>query len=161
MGTGWTFVWSYNAAWAIIMACNFVLMTIGAFWFWPRYIGTICNCCLGCCHISGIGFMLAGALNPYPRICSFNKSTAEYKGDYEWDYDGMTYQNEHSLMLGFAIVQLIFWTVQCCCCCLPLCTTPVKDEAHKAEKDGKKQLKKMEKEMTKQNMQMQMQMQQN
>ena len=90
-GTGWTFVWSYNAAWAIIMGLNFILMTIGAFWFWPRFIGTWCNCCLGCCHISGISFMLAGATNPMGRICSYNKSTVEYKGDYEWDYDGMSY----------------------------------------------------------------------
>jgi len=128
------------------MGVNFILMTIGAFWFWPRFIGTWCNCCLGCCHITGISFMLAGATNPMGRYCAFNKSTVEYKGDYEWDFDGMTYQSEHSMMFGLAIVQLLFWFIQCYCCCLPLIYTPVKDDAHTAKKEHKKYEKEIKKQ---------------
>ena len=49
------------------------------------------------------------------------------------------------MMFAFAIVQFIFWTIQCYCCCLPLIYTPVKD--HEAKKEQKKEEKKNEKEM--------------
>ena len=51
------------------------------------------------------------------------------------------------MMFAFAIVQFIFWTVQCYCCCLPLIYTPVKDVSHEAKKEHKKEEKKTEKEM--------------
>ena len=104
VGTGWTFIWSYNAAWAIIMGANFILLTFGAYWFWPRYIGSILNCCFGIFHISGVSMMFAGVMNPAPQLCALNKSTVAYKGDYEWDYDGITYSNEYSILTIFAIV---------------------------------------------------------
>ena len=53
------------------------------------------------------------------------------------------------MMFAFAIIQLIFWTVQCYCCCLPLIYTPVKDVSHEAKKEHKKEEKKTEKEMKK------------
>ena len=45
------------------------------------------------------------------QLCAYNKSTVEYKGDYKWDYDGMTYSDEQRMMFILAVVQAIFWTV--------------------------------------------------
>ena len=84
-GTSWTIIWMYNAVWVLIMGINFIMLAIGAFWFWPRYVGTVLNCCFGCCHCSAIMWMLSGVLGPAGRICSFNISTSTYQGDYEWD----------------------------------------------------------------------------
>ena len=135
------------------MAVNFIVLTIGAFWFWPRFIGTICNCFLSCCHGIGVGFLFAGALNPYPRICSYNKSTSSYEGDYEWNYEGMTYEREHGMMFFLGVLQFIIMCAQCCCCCLPLCCTPAKDDS------GKKELKQMRRDIAAQQQNVQMQQQ--
>lgn len=95
--------------------------------------------------------MFSGVTSPISRACGMNKSTSTYKGDYEWDYSGTSYENEYFIMFAFAIVQTIFWTVQCYCCCIPLFTTPVKDKEYEAEKKEKKEAKKELKEQEKMN----------
>lgn len=84
-GTGWSIAWYYNAVWMCIMGCNFILLTFGAKWFWPRLIGTWLNMAFGCCHCSGIGLLMAGVTGPFGVICGYNKSTSTYEGDFKWD----------------------------------------------------------------------------
>lgn len=80
-GTQWSVVWSFNGSLMIIQAFNFIALTIGAFWFYPRFFGTICNCCLGCCHFYGIVAALNGAVGPYGIWCGMNVGPVEYKGN--------------------------------------------------------------------------------
>jgi len=87
-GTGWSFVWAWNAAWMIIMGLNFIVLAVGSHFWWPRFVGTIMNCCFGICHLVGIIFMIMGATSPFARICFYNKSTSSYKGDYEMNFEG-------------------------------------------------------------------------
>ena len=74
--------------------------------------------------------MMAGTLGPQGILCGYNISTAAYKGDYEWDESGMSYQGEYTMMFFMAWLQLIFLIAQCCCCCVPLLSTPVKDDEY-------------------------------
>lgn len=46
-GTGWTFIWFVNAITMIAQSLNFMLMTCGSWWFWPRVIGTFMSWVLG------------------------------------------------------------------------------------------------------------------
>ena len=64
-----------------------------------------------------------------------------YKGDGEFKDNGPTYQDDANLMLGLAIIQIVFFSAQCCCCWIPLYTTPVKD----AEYDKKREARKVNK----------------
>ena len=60
MGTGWSFVWAWNMAWSIILGLNFIVLAVGAFYWWPRYIGTLCNYVLCNCHLLGVILMFVG-----------------------------------------------------------------------------------------------------
>ena len=57
-GTGWSFVWAWNAASCIVMGCNFIVIAVGAFFWWPRLIGTMLNYLLCCCHLVGFVTMI-------------------------------------------------------------------------------------------------------
>jgi len=117
-----------------------IFLAFGGFWWYPRLIGTMTNfCCACCCHISAVSLLFGGRLNPFGKICSYNLSTSTYKGDLEWE-DKPTYQDDANKMLILAVVQLIFWCVQCCCCCIPLFMTPVKDKEYEQEKKRGKEI---------------------
>lgn len=126
-GTGWSFIWAWNAAWCIIMAINFLVLTFGACFFWPRYIGTVCNWFLCICHLVGFIVMILGAAAPMGRICSYNKGTSTYDGDYKFVWDGMTYQGDHAVLVGLGIFMAILWCCQVFVCCAPCLLTPAKD----------------------------------
>ena len=63
-GTQWTAVWNFNAYILMVQMANYLLLMLGAFWFWPRCIGTICNCCCGCCHLLGILSIFGSRFSP-------------------------------------------------------------------------------------------------
>jgi hypothetical protein len=64
--TGWTYVWAINGYIMIAQAVNFIVMTIGAFFFYPRCIGTILNFLLACCcHSTAISIALAARFLPF------------------------------------------------------------------------------------------------
>lgn len=134
-GNGWSFVWAWVGAWWVIMGVNFLVMTFGAWFWWPRYIGCIMNCCLANCTLIGGIVSIVAVGRPYGRICSYNRSTSTYKGDYEWDFDGMTYEDEFGMLLGVGVLSFVFWFFQCCCCWIPCYTTPLKakDSSNKYE----------------------------
>jgi len=113
------------------MGVNFLVMTFGTWFWWPRYIGCIMNCCLANCTLIGGIVSIVAVGRPYGRICSYNRSTSTYKGDYEWDFDGRTYEDEFGMILGVGVLSFVFWFIQCCCCWIPCYTTPLtsKDSA--------------------------------
>ena len=127
VGTGWSFVFAWNASWLIIMGFNFLTMMCGAFYWWPRFFGAVCNYFLCIMHLVGIIFTGVALGSPYGRICSYNKSINTYEGDYKWDWEGNTYDGDHGLLLATFVLMLIFWIIQVTCCCLPCCMTPVKE----------------------------------
>jgi len=73
------------------MGCNFILMTLGAAYWWPRIIGCGCNCILSLLNIVSIIFMLGGATSTFGQICFYNQMTSTYNGDYVWSAEGATY----------------------------------------------------------------------
>lgn len=87
MGTGWSFVWAWNMAWCTMMFINFVLLTFGAYYWWPRFIGSIMNFALCNCHLVGVILMIVGVTNPYARMCQYNKATSTYDEKYWWHWD--------------------------------------------------------------------------
>ena len=76
----------------VIMGCNFILLALGAFCFWPRLIGTYCNCFFGALNCVGAGIALAGVFSPLGIVCGYNKASNTVKDDDFDDSDsGMTY----------------------------------------------------------------------
>ena len=73
-GTGWTFVWNLNSTVMFCQALNFLTLTFGAFYFYPRVIGTYCNLLLGTCHLLAIFIAFMSAKTPWGHFCSFNQS---------------------------------------------------------------------------------------
>ena len=89
-GTEWTMAWSFNASIMIIQGINFIVLSIGAFYFYPRLIGTFCNFCLGCCHLSAFSVALSTRYSAPGAICAINISPNQYDEDKGWD-DEWTY----------------------------------------------------------------------
>lgn len=92
-GTAWTEAWSFNASIMIIQGINFILLSVGAFYFYPRLIGTFCNFCLGCCHLSAFSMALAARYSPAGAICAVNISSNQYEGDGQFN-DEWTYKKD-------------------------------------------------------------------
>ena len=109
------------------MALNFVLLTFGAFWFYPRLIGTFINCCCGCCNLGGFIFALGVRFNPLGAHCVLNVAPLQYEGDSQFN-DSWTYKKDGGVLAAFGTLQIIFWFCQCYCCHLPLYYTPNKPE---------------------------------
>jgi len=63
-GTQWTSTFTFNSIVLIIMALNYITMAIGGFYLFPRIIGTICNCCCGCCHFAAFITVLSVRFGP-------------------------------------------------------------------------------------------------
>ena len=77
----------------IIQGINFILLSVGAFYFYPRLIGTFCNFCLGCCHLSAFSMALAARYSPAGAICAVNISSNQYEGDGQFN-DEWTYKKD-------------------------------------------------------------------
>ena len=105
------------------MAANFVIMTLGAFYFYPRIIGTFINCCYGCCHLIAWTLILGMRFNPIGNHCVLNVAPLQYTGDNTFD-DSWTYKKDGSVLAILGALQFILWCCQCYCCWLPLYCTP-------------------------------------
>ena len=142
----------FNAAVLIICFINFLLMTLGAFFWYPRLFGTLCNCCCSCCHCLAWAAALAVRFNPVGIWCGFNVAPIQYEGNRKFN-DSHTFKSDGGILAAFGILQLIFWCCQCYCCWLPLYWTPeasgasssttvktlsvdTKDKKKKKKKDG-------------------------
>jgi len=101
-GTEWTQAWSFNASIMIIQGINFIVLSIGAFYFYPRLIGTFCNFCLGCCHLSAFSIAIAARYSPAGALCAINISPNQVDGK-TWS-DEWTYQKEGQLLGALGIV---------------------------------------------------------
>ena len=127
MGTGWSFVWAWNMAWSIMLFINFVILTFGAYYWWPRFIGTVMNYALCPCHLAGVILMIVGVTNPYARMCQYNKATSTYDEKYWWHWDRQTYEDDYHFMLYGAMGMGVCWCIQVCLCCIPCYWTPTKE----------------------------------
>jgi len=143
-GTGWSEAFNFNAAMLILMSLNFITMTIGAFWYYPRLIGTFCNCCCGCCHFAAFTVALAYRTNPLGAYCSANVAGIQYEGNGKYN-DSWTYKKDGGVLMALGAIQIILWCVQCYCCCLPLYWTPSVDEVVVVKTVEKKEKKKKKK----------------
>lgn len=72
VGTQWTAIFAFNAAILLMTAINLLAMTLGAFWFYPRYCSNIINCFCGCFGLVGFSLTLAFRHNPIGKACSIN-----------------------------------------------------------------------------------------
>ena len=70
---------------------NYILLMVGAFWFYPRLIGCCCNLCCGCCNLMTIFSAFAARNGPFGRGCELNIAPNTYLGNEEWDEQGSTY----------------------------------------------------------------------
>ena len=89
---------------AIAMSINFLILTAGSIFFWPRCIGTCINLLLGLSHAYGIYLMYLGWSNPFSRLCAMNVSTSAYDGDYRWNFEGRSYADDHIALMYLVIL---------------------------------------------------------
>ena len=87
-----------------MQSANFVLMAVGGFFYYPRLIGTIINCCLACpCHFTAFVMMFVRRNNPIGDLCSYNEAPSTYEGDGQWDIGGDTYEDDARKMKVMAV----------------------------------------------------------
>jgi len=125
-GTQWLGTFLFNGLCLIITAMNFLVLTCGAFYFYPRYFGTLCNFCYSCCHCSAWLACMTMRFNPIGALCAANVAPSTYK-DGKWD-DSTTYKSDGGMLAALGILQAMFWFCQCCFCCLPCLLTPVAEK---------------------------------
>ena len=142
LNTGWKLVWAWNGAWMVIIGCNFLLLTLGSCFFWPRLIGTYLNCSLAFCSFAGAMMGIASVVSPIGRSCAFNHAYNTLDSDDTFLDEGLRYSDEYGVIFGLAFYQIILVFLQCCCCSCPLFCTPVKDAEHDKEKKEKKKKEK-------------------
>ena len=106
-GTNWKAIWMFNGAWMIIMGCNYILLALGSFCFWPRLVGTYLNACFGCCGCSGAIAAISVATFPMGAYCAFNEAGNTINDDDTFDEEGMNYQTDQAMMLIFGCLQLL------------------------------------------------------
>ena len=97
---------------------------IGACFFYARFIGTVCNCCLSCCHLIALIAGLIYSGGPLGIYCSYNVASVDYEGNYRFKVDRGTYQDDRNLMKNLSIVQLVLFIIQFFFCWAPLHMTP-------------------------------------
>jgi len=102
-GTQWAGAFSFNATVLIFSFANFVLLMIGAFWFYPRLFGTCFNCCLGIFHFAAWIHGLNVRFSPLGRACALNVAGNEYEGDGKWN-DSMTYKKDANILVAFGTI---------------------------------------------------------
>ena len=144
-GTRWSAAFSSNAVFLILMFLNYITLTFGAFWYYPRLIGTICNCCCGCAHFGTMVAALSYRFSPYGNYCAANEGGNAHLGGGKFD-DSWTFKKDGQTLAALGAIQCIFWIIQCYCCCLPLYLTPSDNEVvqvvvQKVEKKEKKKKK--------------------
>ena len=109
-GTQWSQAFTFNAVILLISFFNFCLLMVGAFWFYPRIIGTIFNCCIGVCHLAAWVFALSVRYSALGRACVLNVEGNQYEGNSVWN-DSMDFKKDGNILYAFATVQAILWCV--------------------------------------------------
>lgn len=72
-GSGWTVVWAYNGTFMFLQSIVLASMAAGAFFWYPRLIGTICNFFCACIfHFIAVVLLFAGRFNPKGKLCALN-----------------------------------------------------------------------------------------
>ena len=74
------------------------LLMVGTWYWWPRYIGTFLIYFLCLVNLVYQFFISDVKDSGYAQLCNINMSSAVYKGDYEWDYEGLNYEDEFGLV---------------------------------------------------------------
>ena len=108
-------------------------MTIGAFYFYPRYFGAICNCCYACCHFSALSAAISLRYSPIGALCAVNVAPSTYN-DGKWS-DSTTYKSDAGILAALGGMQFILWCCQCYVCCIPCLMTPIAAKKVRAERD--------------------------
>ena len=84
--TNWTTVWIFNGISMLVQGINLVVLTVGTFFFMPRYIGTICNWVMGCfCNFAWIVFAIRARGSTAGERCADNMSPVIYEGNNQWN----------------------------------------------------------------------------
>ena len=78
-------------------------MTVGTFFFMPRYIGTLCNWFMGCFfNFAWIVFAIRARGSAAGDRCADNNGPVIYLGNNQWDLNGRTY-NQDAVYMRFLI----------------------------------------------------------
>ena len=144
-GTNWTMVWMFNGIAMLLQGINLVVLTVGTFFFMPRYIGTICNWIMGCfCNAAWIALAMSSRGSAAGELCEDNEAPVVYLGEGKWDDSGITYSNDAMYMRFLIWLQCALWALQMFVCWIPCFCTPVLDEEWEREQKDKKAKKEEE-----------------
>ena len=81
-----------------MLGLNFIILVIGARFFWARLVGTVLNCLIAILiHIPVIGILFLVRENPLGNFCTKNIITVEYV-DGSFVDGGFSYQDDGNLL---------------------------------------------------------------
>ena len=123
-GTQWQGVFGLIAGFMFWTSCGTGTLCLGSFFWAPRYIGSVCNCC--CCIFSYTAMIIGFATryNPIGNICAVNMAPTSFS-DGKWDMEGSTYSSDAAVLSTFAILNVFVCCCSCFCFCFPCCATPL------------------------------------
>ena len=123
-GTGWTFIWFFNAITMIAQSLNFMLMTCGSWWFWPRVLGTFMSWVLGLASLFAVYLSFESYQRDYTDFCKYNIAVSEYDDNSKFESDGYTYKDDYDMIGVLMLGSLSCGLLQLLCCWVPCYMTP-------------------------------------
>jgi len=96
-GTQWSSVFLFNVIVLAATALNMVVMAFGAFFWLPRFLGSIFNCFCACLNLHAFIGVLTHRFSPNGKICAINIAPSTFVGGHKWS-DETTYKSDASLL---------------------------------------------------------------
>ena len=87
------------------MTLNELVLAVGAFYFYPRIIGTLLNACIfSIVMICSITATFRGVHDVFGRYCAMNVAPVEHEGGHDFKIDGRTYKDDARTMKTLMII---------------------------------------------------------
>ena len=101
-------MFTFSGTVLVLVSCNFILLAVGGFCFWPRLIGTYINLGLAIFNFAAAITAIVSNTKPKSVLCSYNKAFNTFKGDGvpggEWADSGFTYEDDYLLIWFIAVM---------------------------------------------------------
>ena len=110
MGSKWSIIYSLNGSTLLLVALNMILNIFGAFLFWPRIIGGVCNCFLSCVHFAAIIATAVFRFRLYGQLCALSQGPAYIDENNNLTTE-RTFETDGQMISGLWISQLFFFLV--------------------------------------------------
>ena len=96
-GTQWSKAFNFNVMCMFVSGINFLVLMLGSFFFYPRLLGTVCNCCAACCSCIAFSSIFTVRFSPLGQLCAVNIAPSTFTESKNWSKD-TTYKSDGDLL---------------------------------------------------------------